>query len=321
MRVVAEIPLVCAMVGSDVPSPLKAKAPELLKGVLIAVLSMVLFASTHSSVRLLSDTMSAFEIVFWRMVVSMSLMLPWFAWKGFHRLRTARPWLHAQRAAVNFAGMVLWFQAIAVVPLGKAVAIHFTLPLFVLVLAAVVLREKIGPRRIAATAVGFSGMLIILRPGVEAIGIHEAMILVSAVLYAATVIYLKSMVKTESPLAMTFYTNGFICLLCIVPAALSWVPPTVDDIVPILIVGVLGLLAPLLFTVALRSADASVIAPMDFLRLPFTSAIAFALFGEVPGIWVWVGAGVIFVSTWYITVRESRLERERRRADAEAGAP
>lgn len=305
------------MVGSSAsPSP-ATRSSGLLKGVLIAVLSMVLFSSTHSAVRMLSDTMSAFEIVFWRMAVSVVVMLPYFFWAGFHTLKTNRLGLHAQRAVINFAGMVLWFHAIAVVPLGKAVAIHFTLPLFVLLLAAIFLREKVGPRRIAATVVGFSGALIILRPGVVSIGINEGMILMSAVLYAATVIYLKNMVKTESPMAMTFYTNVFICLLCIVPTAVLWVPPTVDDIMPILVIGVLGMLAPLLFTVALRFADASIVAPMDFLRLPFTSAIAFAIFGEVPEIWVWVGGGVIFLSTYYITARESKLARERQaREDA-----
>ncbi|MEX2453414.1 MAG: DMT family transporter [Rhodospirillaceae bacterium] len=314
------IPVFCRMVGSGASTLPKQKPAGLLTGILIAVLSMVLFSSTHSAVRMLSDTMSAFEIVFWRMAVSLLLILPYFAWKGFHRLKTVRPGLHAQRAAVNFAGMVLWFHALGIVPLGKAVAIHFTLPLFVLVLAALVLQEKVGPRRIAATAVGFSGMLVILRPGIDAIGLPEAMILMSALLYAATVIYLKNMVRTESPLAITFYTNAFICLLCVPPTIYFWVPPTVDDILPIAIIGVLGMLAPLLFTMALRSADASVIAPMDFLRLPFTAAIAFALFGEVPEIWVWIGGGIIFFSTWYITMRESRLERARRAREAASEA-
>jgi drug/metabolite transporter (DMT)-like permease len=304
------------MVGSGASSSRHSHPSGLVKGVLIAVVSMVLFSSTHSSVRMLSDTMSAFEIVFWRMAVSIALLMPYYVIKGFHRLKTNRPGLHFQRGVVNFAGMVLWFHALAFVPLGKAVAIHFTLPLFVLVLAAIFLREKVGPRRIAATAVGFSGMLVILRPGAVEIGWPEGMILLSAVMYAGTVIYLKNMVRTESPLAMTFYTNAFIGLLCIPPTIYFWVPPTVDDILPIAVIGVLGLLAPLLFTVALRAADASIIAPMDFLRLPFTSAIAFALFGEVPEIWVWIGGGMIFLSTWYITARESKLERQRREATA-----
>ena len=138
------------------------------------------------------------------------------------------------------------------------------------------------------------------------------MILGSALCYAATVIFLKYMVKTETPLALTFYTNLFILMFTIPFTIYLWVPPTVEDIVPILIVGLTGTFAPFMYTSALRMADASIIAPTDFLRLPITAGLGFALFGEVPAIWVWIGGGIIFLSTWYITARENKLERERK---------
>lgn len=304
--------------GAKVPSSLTS--PTVVKGVLIAVFSMFLFSSAHTSVRILSDTMSTFEIVFWRMAVSMAMLLPWYAWKGLHLLKTKRPGMHALRAIVNFTGMILWFYAISVVPLGKAVAIHFTLPLFLLLFAVIFLGERIGPRRIAATAVGFAGAMIVMRPGAVEIGWPELMILGSAALYGGTVVFLKFMVKTETPLALTFYTNAFIFLFCLPPAIWFWVGATVDDIVPILILGVLGTFAPFLYTTALRMADASLIGPTDFLRLPISAGFAFVLFGEVPVIWVWVGGGVIFLSTWYITAREGRLERERKAAEADSKA-
>jgi drug/metabolite transporter (DMT)-like permease len=273
---------------------------------------MLLFSSTHTSVRVLSENLSTFEIVFWRMALSMAMLLPWYAWKGINLLKTHRPGMHAMRAVINFTGMILWFYAISVVPLGKAVAIHFTLPLFLLVLAALFLGERVGIRRITATLVGFGGMLVVLRPGAVEIGLPELMILGSAALYAGTVVFLKFMVKTETPLALTFYTNAFIFVFSIPLAIWTWTGPSAEDIVPILIVGVMGTFAPFLYTTALRMADASVIGPTDFLRLPLTAGFAFALFGEVPEIWVWVGGGIIFLSTWYITARESRLERLRK---------
>jgi drug/metabolite transporter (DMT)-like permease len=263
-------------------------------------------------VRVLSENLSTFEIVFWRMALSMAMLLPWYAWKGVHLLKTQRPGMHAMRAVVNFAGMILWFYAISVVPLGKAVAIHFTLPLFLLLLAALFLGERVGIRRITATLVGFGGTLVVLRPGAVEIGLPELIILGSAALYAGTVVFLKFMVKTETPLALTFYTNAFIFVFSVPLAIWTWTGPGVEDILPILVIGVMGTFAPFLYTTALRMADASVIAPTDFLRLPLTAGFAFALFGEVPEIWVWVGGGIIFLSTWYITAREGRLERERR---------
>ena len=290
--------------------PSLTRSSTVVTAVIIAVLSMFLFSLTHSSVRLLSDTMSAFEIVFWRMSLSLGIITPWYAWKGLHHLKTRRLLMHSLRSVVNFGGMILWFYAIAVVPLGKAVAIHFVLPIFVLALAAFILREKIGIRRITAAFIGFGGMLIILRPGQLAIGWPELMILVSALCYAATVIFLKYMVKTETPLALTFYTNLFILMFTIPFTLYLWVPPTIEDILPIIIVGLTGTFAPFMYTSALRMADASIIAPIDFLRLPITAGFGFALFGEVPEIWVWLGGGIIFLSTWYITARENKLEHQ-----------
>lgn len=291
------------------------KSSAVLTGVIIAVLSMFLFSLTHTSVRLMSDTMTAFQIVFWRMLLSMAMLMPWYAWKGLHLLKTQRPGMHALRAAVNCAGMLLWFFAIAVVPLGKAVAIHFVLPIFVMILAAIVLRERVGVRRISAAFIGFGGVLLVLRPGELTVGWPEFMILGSALCYAATVIFLKYMVKTETPLALTFYTNFFVLLFTIPPTIWLWASPTVDDIVPILVIGITGTFAPFMYTTALRMADASIIAPTDFLRLPITAGLAFALFGEVPTMWVWIGGGIIFLSTWYIAARESKLERARRTED------
>lgn len=289
-----------------------SKSPSVVTGLVIAVIAMFLFSLTHTSVRLMSDTMTAFQIVFWRMLLSMAMLMPWYAWQGFGLLKTRRPGMHALRAAVNCGGMLLWFFAIAVVPLGKAVAIHFVLPIFVMVLAVIVLRERVGIRRMSAALVGFGGVLLVLRPNEFGIGWPEIMILGSALCYATTVIFLKYMVKSETPLALTFYTNFFILLFTIPPTIWFWVPPSVDDIFPILAIGVTGTFAPLLYTTALRIADASIIAATDFLRLPITAGLAFALFGEVPDIWVWIGGGIIFLSTWYIAVRESRLEKSRK---------
>ncbi len=300
--------------------PSNTVSSSVLTGVVIAVLSMFLFSSTHTCVRYLTDTMTAPQIVFWRMLISMAILMPYFAWKGLHLLKTQRPSMHMMRAIINFAGMIMWFYAIGVVPLGKAVAIHFTLPLFVILLAIVFLGERVGIRRTVATVIGFSGTLVVLQPGNLEVGWAELMILGSAALYAGTVIFLKFMVKTETPLALTFYTNFFILFLSLPLSIWLWVSPTIDDILPILFIGVTGTLAPFMYTSALKMADASIIGPTDFLRLPITSGFAFALFGEVPTIWVWIGGGVIFLSTWYITLRESRLEKQRRKQSPEDNA-
>ena len=290
-----------------------------VRSALLITAGMLLFGVVPPSVRLLSDTMSPFQIVFIRALFGIVLIGGYFAWKGFHRLRTRRPGMHFVRATVNIVGMVMWFWALEHVVLAKGVAIHFTMPLFIVLFAVLFLGERLGLRRCAAVLAGFVGVLVILRPGVISFGWPEAAIVGSAALYGVTLIFSKVMVREETPLAITFYTALFMALWCVGPTALDWAPFSADDILPILGLGVCGMVAPVLVTMALRVVDASVVSAFDFLRLPFTALFAFFLFGEAPDTFVWAGAAIIFASAWYVTALEARAGR-RSSAGPEDGA-
>ncbi len=280
-----------------------------VKGVALVVIAMLLFGLVPPSVRLLSDTMSPFQIVFIRALFGVVAIGAWFAWSGLHQLRTKRPAFHLFRATTNFIGMVLWFWALKHVALAKGVAIHFTMPLFIVLFAVLFLGERIGFRRILAVLAGFAGVLVILRPGLIEPGWPEFAILGSAALYGVATICVKVLVREELPLAVTFYTNLVMGLWCIVPTVLLWAPITLDDILPIIGLGVFGMIPPVLIAIALKTMDASLLSAFDFLRLPFTAVFAFALFSEVPDLFVWIGAGIIFLSVWNISVREARQNR------------
>ena len=139
-------------------------------------------------------------------------------------------------------------------------------------------------------------------------GLPELAILGSAMLYGGAVVFLKKVVESETPAAVTFYTNLFMALGCLVPTILLWAPITTADILPILGLGICGLFAPFMVAVALRKADASLIAAFDFLRLPFTALFGFLLFAEVPDEFVWLGAAIIFASTYFIARREAKKQ-------------
>ena len=286
-----------------------AALPVVVQSALIATLAMALFSVVPPSVRLLSDTMSVYQIVGIRAALGVAAAGSFFLWSGLYKLRTSRPFFHFTRSSFNFVGMVMWFWALKYVELAKGVAIHFTMPLFITLLAVIFLRERIDLRRGLAMLAGFAGVLVILRPGMIEIGLPELAILGSAILYGGAVIFLKIIVRSESPFAVTFYTNLFMGLWCVVPAAIYWAPVTLDDVLPIMGLGVCGLMAPFLVAIALKRSDASLIGAFDFLRLPFTAIFGFALFGEVPDYLVWIGAAAIFASTYYITARESRRTR------------
>ncbi|MAM67919.1 MAG: hypothetical protein CMM12_04090 [Rhodospirillaceae bacterium] len=277
-----------------------------VQAVVIAVIAMLLFSVVPPSVRLLSDTMTSWQIVFIRAAFGAIAMGAFFIWSGFYELKTRRTGNHFLRSTLNFIGMVMWFWALGHIELAKGIAIHFTMPLFITLFAVMFLGERVGPRRLIAMLVGFAGVLIILRPGMIGIGLPELAILGSAALYGGAVVLMKVVVKEDTPAAVTFYTNVFMGLWCLVPTVLYWAPPTMDDILPTMGLGVCGLFAPFLVAISLKKADASLIAALDFLRLPFTALFGFVLFAEIPDEFVWLGAAIIFFSTYYIAQREAK---------------
>jgi len=279
-----------------------------VQAAIIATVAMVLFSVVPPSVRLLSDTMSSWQIVFIRAVFGTIGIGLFFLWTGLHKLKSRQMKVHVVRSTFNFVGMVMWFWALGHIELAKGIAIHFTMPLFIVLFAVIFLRERIGLYRLIAMLVGFGGVLIILRPGALDTGLPELAILSSAALYGGAVVFLKKVVADETPAAVTFYTNLFMALGCLVPTVILWAPLTAADILPVLGLSVCGLFAPFMVAVALRKADASMIAAFDFLRLPFTALFGFLLFAEVPDEFVWLGAAVIFASTYFIARREAKKQ-------------
>ena len=285
---------------------------RVLRGVAWAVVSMAMFTLTPVFVRFLSSEMHAVEIIFHRSLIATVVLLAWFVWSDISRLRTRVLKAHIGRSALNFAGMALWFQAIIAMPLAEATALHFTLPLYTVVFAAAFLGERVGWRRWSATAVGFLGALIVLRPGAVPVSREAVMVLASAAFYGGAVVMIKLLTRTDAALPIAFYSNLLMGLMALLPTVFLWKGPALSDMPMLLALAFIGTAAPYCFTRALVNLDASVVAPLDFLRLPFTAFAAWLIFAEVPDRWTWMGAVVIFGSTTYVARREARLkERER----------
>jgi drug/metabolite transporter (DMT)-like permease len=275
-----------------------------LRAALWAAVGAAFHSLVPLAVRLLSDSMPAIEIVFLRNLIGLAALSCYFAWRGFAKLKTRRIAIHAQRSVLNFVGMWLWFAALGVMPLGQAVALHFTVPLMVVVLAVIFLRERPGALRWTATFVGFGGVLVILRPGMIEIAPAALLVLGSALSYAGVSIYTR-VLRTEDAAVTTFYYQMFVTMFAIGPALWVWTAPGWDDVPALILIAVAGTVAPFCLIQAYRHAEASFLAPIDFLRLPFTAFVAFVAFGEVSDVWTWVGAAVVFASTTYITRREA----------------
>ena len=283
-------------------------SPVLL-GVFWMFLTTLSFVAMSVSIRALAGEIDAVEILFFRMLIGFLIFLPWIGKNGISVLYTEKIGHHLIRSAMMAAGMIFWFVAIAALPLGDAIALHFTLPLFLILFAAIFLREKVDISVWVATFIGFSGVLLILRPGFQEVNIAMFYVLISGAFYGGNHCITKAMATTESPNATAFYMNLMILPGSALALPFFWTMPEWHHVGWLLVIGLAGTSAHICLLRAFRHADAHVLAPIDFLRLVFASILAYFLFGDVSGIMTWIGACVIFLATYYTTRKAHKAEQ------------
>ncbi len=284
------------------------------RGIVLMILSTLGFASMHVMIRYLSGALDPIQIAFFRNFFGLIVFLPWFLRHGLAPLRTNQFKLHALRAGLNVCAMLAFFSALGMTSVSRVTALGFTAPLFAALLSVVVLGEVFRMRRWTATFCGFLGTLVILRPGFAEIDLGSLLVLFSALLWGCTLMVIKVLVRTESSLTITSYMNILLTLLSLVPALLVWRTPEGAQWFWLLAIGVVGTLAQLAIAQSLKEAEIGVVMPFDFLKLIWVAIMGYLFFAETPGLYVWIGGAMVFASATYIAIRESRLARERRRA-------
>lgn len=285
-----------------------ARLPASLRGALWMCAAATAFAVMVTLVRHLTDGLHPLQVVFFRTAFGLLAMTPWLLRQGIGVLRTRRLRLHLLRAAIGIFAMVGWFTTLSLMPLAEATALSFTAPIFTSVLAVLILGEVMRLRRWTATMVGFLGALLIVRPGFAAVDPAALLAIGTAAIWATSTILIKVMSRTESAGAITTYMVLLTTPMTLLAALFVWQNPTLAQLGWAALLGAAGSVGHICMSRALASADASVVAPFDYLRLPIVALIAFLAFGEVPGVWVWIGGGVIAASSIYIAQRESRVK-------------
>ncbi|MGI9414496.1 MAG: DMT family transporter [Hyphomicrobiales bacterium] len=224
-------------------------------------------------------------------------------------LRTSRPAAHLLRGFLMCMALLQFFWGLKFIPLAEAIAVAFTAPLFITALSVPVLRETVGPHRWAAVAVGFFGMLVILRPGTAAFQAEAFLIVGSALTFSVAVLYTRILTATESNAAMFTYTT-IVSLIAMAPFALTtWQAPGEFDLALFALIGLVGGAAHFLVIVAYRHAPASVNAPFEYTALIWGCLLGWVIWREAPDAPVWIGAAVIIFAGLYITYRETMLGR------------
>lgn len=290
-------------------------------GVALKFVSVVCLAAMAACVKYLGETAPPGQIVFFRGALSI-LAIAVFAW---HRrelgLLRAQSWrAHAYRSLAGAMSMFCWFIALTLIPLAQMTAISFTIPLFLTVLAMVFLRESISWHRWIALAIGFTGVVVIVAPDLlvgrgNALGVAIAVL--AAVLAAFALMFLRRMSGKEHAITITFYFFLTSCVLALLSLVFEpWPLPTGQQWLLLGLTGGFGLLGQLTMSYCYRYAEASLVAPVDYVSMLIAVAIGFYVFGEIPHLSTWLGAPLVIAAGGIIIWREYFVLRRARLAAA-----
>ena len=278
-----------------------------MRGIALMCLSTIAFAIMHGLVRFVSEVLHPFQVAFFRNIFGLAFLLPLLLRSRFAILRTNQLGLHALRGVINIAAMLMFFTALSMTPLAKITALSFTAPIFMAVLAIFILGERFRIYRWGAILAGFLGMLIILRPGIIAIDIGALLVTASAALWAVAMIIIKIQSRTESSVTIVAYMGIFLGVFSILPAMWVWEPFGVQTLGWMILIGSSGTIAQMAISQSLKESDPTATMPFDFLKLIWTAMIGAWFFSEIPDIFTWIGATVIFLSVFFIALREQRM--------------
>lgn len=280
-----------------------------LEGIGWMILTGLIFVCVTGIVRHLGSDIPAVEAAFIRYVIGLFLILPFMLRALRRRPMQNRLTIFAARGLVHGFGVMLWFYAMARIPIAEVTAIGYTAPIFVTIGAAVFLKERLHLRRIASVAVGLLGALIILRPGFETISLGQLAQLGAAPLFAASFIITKKLTGRDDPTVIVGMLSLF-CTLTLLPGALmQWRTPTGEEVFWLGMTAVFATTGHYTLTRALEAAPITVTQPISFLQLVWATLLGMALFGEALDPFVFLGGGIIVAAATYISHREAQVAR------------
>jgi len=293
------------MIDLPMPDPRPALSATLI-GAAWMVLSCVAFGAMGVFIRMSLATLPAPEVTFFRNLGAALLVTPFLLRGGLHVLRAARPWRAGSLILWQVSSNLTWVTAIAVVPLADASAIMFLTPILAVVLAAALRIEVVNWQRWVATIVGFCGMLVIIRPGLQDTPPEAFLVLVTALVTAFFSLTVRNLNRDHNPDTLVLYALiGSLPVLGFV-AMWDWHWPTAHDGLLLAGVGASAGIGQVAMTRGYAAAESSIMVPLMFLQLPAMAAGAYIAFGEVPDAFTWIGAAIIFASSLAIVRRGSK---------------
>lgn len=275
-------------------------------GPLWLVASMAAMAGMSGLVRVATGGLHPFVVVFFSVGLAAAGMALILRGRRLPVLPAARRARYTVRSCLETVGIGAWYYAVAHIPLAQATALFFTLPLFVVIFAALFLRESVGWRRWAAVALGFTATLVILRPGVVPLELGALAAVLSAVVSAGSNVMVRPLGRYDPPVAIMGWNLILVTPLALAAAAGSWSTPDPAQLAWLLGIAALFATTQFCMTRAYATTEASQLAPFQFTHLVFAALVGLVAFGEVPDVWTCLGGALIAGSAIYVALREAR---------------
>lgn len=277
-------------------------------GIALMLAAMAVVPLMDGVAKHLSATFPVLQVVWARYFFHLLILLPVVLWRhGASALLLRNPWLQLIRGGFLLGSTILFFAAIAVMPIADALALVFVAPLVVTALSPVFLGERVGLRRWTAVSVGFVGVLVIVRPGLNAF--HPGMLLAlgAGTVYAFYSLATRKLSGSAPPLVTLVYTAllGAVVMSAVAPAV--WAPPGTRDLLWMVLMGALAAGGHFLVIKSFEHAEASLLAPLGYSEIVMATLVGYLAFGDFPDAWTWAGIAIVIASGVYVSTRERRV--------------
>ena len=283
--------------------------PDNVKGALILMIAAFGFAVMAALIKLAGSRLPVTQILFVRQIGMVIMLLPVLVTHFPDVVRTQRFDLQLTRVLFALIAMLCGFTAIIHMPLAEATALGFAKSFFVTIFAVIVLKETVGVYRWSAVAIGFIGVLIMLRPGTDSFSIYGLMAVIGAASAGFVMVIIRLLSRSDSPNTILMFQAVGVAIVMIVPAILNWVPPTPREWAILAAIGFVSFFAQKANIYAFKFGEASMLASLDYVRLIYATLFGWLLFSQLPGVATWVGAGIIVLASIYTVRRESRRKK------------
>lgn len=283
-----------------------------LRGMLWMTLCGLCFAALNATTRVMTADLHSWQVQCMRYSFGALVMLPLVLRAGASVLRTNNLKLQVARCLVHTMGTGMWFIALPLVPLAEITAISFTSPIFLAIGAMLFFGEKVRADRWAAIFIGFAGVLIVLYPKLEH-GITanwaSLLLIAAAPVSAGSYLLAKRLMRYDTPETIVLWQAILVSLFTLPVASFFWLPMTATHLAMFVIVGILGSTGHYALNRSLKATDVAATQPARFLELIWASALGFLIWTDVPPVWTFAGAMVIFGATTWIARREAMAAR------------